>query len=179
MIFMETHQLGWKPMKTSFIASLPPAFTDEQKSLLDDLFDWLVPGCLKVLPSYTLYIKFSEVHLFRCLVQLFSAVIGVQKLKEGKEAVDTIYMQMVFLFSVLWGLCSSLTKEGKPKFDIHFRNLLDGLVKGHSKPISFKLARSNLYPETGNVFEYMLNPDNPTSWCTWQDQVQRRRRGIL
>ena len=86
MIFMETHQLGWKPMKTSFIASLPPAFTDEQKSLLDDLFDWLVPGCLKVLPSYTLYIKFSEVHLFRCLVQLFSAVIGVQKLKEGKEA---------------------------------------------------------------------------------------------
>ena len=31
----------------------------------------------------------------------------------------------------------------KQKFDVLFRNLVDGLVKGHAKPPSFRLTRFN------------------------------------
>lgn len=47
-------------------------------------------------------------------------------------------------------------QPSKHKFDVHFRNLVDGLVKGHAKPPSFKLTRSNLIPDTGSVFDYTL-----------------------
>ena len=32
--------------------------------------------------------------------------------------------------------------SSKHKFDVLFRNLVDGLVKGHAKPPSFRLTRS-------------------------------------
>ena len=85
--------------------------------------------------------------------------------------VDTINLQILFIFAVIWGLCSTIPEESKKKFDTYFRNLMDGLVKGFSKPTSFKLARSNLFGDQGTIFEYMINPDNPGSWCKWQDQV--------
>ena len=49
---------------------------------------------------------------------------------------------------------------------------MDGLIKGFSKPTSFKLARSNLFGDQGTIFEYMIHPDNPGTWCKWQDQVR-------
>lgn len=38
--------------------------------------------------------------------------------------VDFIHMQMAFLFSILWGMCCTLTESGKMKFDPFFRNLV-------------------------------------------------------
>ena len=38
-------------------------------------------------------------------------------------------------------------------------------VQGHSKPSSFKLARSNLFGEQGTVWDYMISPENPAVWC--------------
>ena len=168
---MEAHKLGWRPIMKSYLASLPESFTEEQKGLLGDLFEWLVPGCLKVMKDYPLYIKFSELHLFRCLTQLFSAVMDVPALKESRSKVDTINMQIIFIFAVLWGLCSSIPEGSKKAFDVYFRNLIDGLIKGHAKPPSFKLARSNLFADQGTVFEYMINPESPSSWCRWEEQV--------
>ena len=89
--------------------------------------------------------------------------------------VDTINLQILFIFAIIWGLCSTIPEESKKKFDMYFRNLMDGLIKGFSKPPSFKLARSNLFGDQGTIFEYMINPDNPGTWCRWQDQVNRKR----
>lgn len=56
-------------------------------------------------------------------------------------------------------------------FDQFFRNLIDGVLKGHPKPSSFKLGRANLYPDHANVFEFTLDPEKPGSWVRWVDQV--------
>ena len=48
MIYMETAKLGWRPLMASYLSSLPESITEEQKGLLTDLFEWLVPGCIKV-----------------------------------------------------------------------------------------------------------------------------------
>ena len=41
-------------------------------------------------------------------------------------------MQIMFIFSIIWGLGSTIPQGGKKKFDTYFRNLLDGLIKGKS-----------------------------------------------
>lgn len=172
MIYMECHKLGWRPLMASYLASLPTAFTEEQKTLLSDLFEWLVPACLKLIRNIPLNIKYSELHLFNSLTKIFSAVMDVPSIKDSKvDKVDTINMQIVFIFATIWGLCATIPEESKKQFDTYFRNLLDGLVKGFSKPPSFKLARSNLFGDQGTVFEFMINPENPSCWCKWQEQV--------
>ena len=172
MIYMESHKLGWRPLMTSYLDSLPQPFTDDQKQLLSDMFEWLVPACLKVIKETPLNIKYSELHLFTSLTKIFSAVMDVPSIKDSKDTkIDTINMQVVFIFATIWGLSSTIPEASKKKFDTYFRNLLDGLVKGYSKPQSFKLARSNLFGDQGTIFEYMINPENPSTWCKWQEQV--------
>ena len=59
----------------------------------------------------------------------------------------TIYtlFQMVFLFAMLWGMCSTVMgAPSRKSFSEFFRNLVDGLLKGRAKPASFKLVRTNL-----------------------------------
>jgi hypothetical protein len=52
---------------------------------------------------------------------------------------------MVFLFAMLWGMCSTVMGAlARKSFSEFFRNLVDGLLKGHAKPASFKLVRTNL-----------------------------------
>ena len=103
--------------------------------------------------------------------RILSAVLDVKSAKETGTKVDTINLQMVFIFAIIWGLCATIPEESKRKFDTYFRNLMDGLIKGFSKPASFKLARSNLFGDQGTIFEYTINPETPGTWCRWQDQV--------
>ena len=77
---------------------------------------------------------------------------------------------MAFLFAIIWGICSTITgSQARKQFDSHFRNLVDGLVKGHAKPASFKLARVNLFPDTGSVFDYTLDSTKAGGgqWYLW------------
>ena len=129
---MESHKLGWRPVMLSYLASLPESFSQEQKNLLSDLFEWLVPACLNLIKECPLNIRYSELHLFSSLTKIFSAVIDVPGVKETKSKVDNITLQIVFIFSVIWGLCSTIPEGSKQKFDTFFRNLLDGMVKGKS-----------------------------------------------
>ena len=138
--------------------------------------------CLKTVKQYPLYIKQSDQHLFHCLTRLFNAVMDVGS--SGAAKVDTITMQMQFIFSILWGLCSTVPEQSRKAFDAYFRNLIDGLVKGHAKPPSFKLGRSNLFGDPGTVFEYMISPEVPGTWCRWEEQmslvsVARSGEGIV
>ena len=113
--------------------------------------------------EYPLNIAYSELHLFHCLTCQFTAVINVNELKESKAKVETINMQVtfscclsrrsgiwkslhyfvfdviqiVFIFAIIWGLCSSVPESCKVKFDGWFRNLLDGLIKVSSQDHHF------------------------------------------
>ncbi len=87
------------------------------------------------------------------------------------QEVDSVHIQMAFLFSIMWGLCCTMTSNAKPQFDAFFRNLVDGLMKGHTKPASFRLGRTNLIPDHSSIFDYTLDVDKPGSWVKWVDQV--------
>uniref|UniRef100_H3AK49 Dynein axonemal heavy chain 3 n=1 Tax=Latimeria chalumnae TaxID=7897 RepID=H3AK49_LATCH len=46
MIYMEPHQLGWNPLKESYMDTLPATLSAEHHELINDLFNWLVQPCL-------------------------------------------------------------------------------------------------------------------------------------
>ena len=64
---------------------------------------------------------------------------------------------MIFLFCILWGLCSTIRESGRKQFDAYFRNLIDGLMKGCSKPAGFKLGRAQMIPDGNLVFDYVTD----------------------
>ncbi len=66
MIYMEPHQLGWRPMKESYMETLPASLTQEHKELVNDLFEWLFDPCLC---KYQLELLYGVV---MCLVEYLS-----------------------------------------------------------------------------------------------------------
>lgn len=46
MVYFEPKTLGWRPIMTSWIASLPAALTKENVELIEAMFEWLVDPCL-------------------------------------------------------------------------------------------------------------------------------------
>ena len=78
MVFMESQQLGWRPLKDSFLQSLPSTlFAPDQISSLDDMFEWLVPACMKHVRTSTLSVPYSELHIFNSMLTILRATLGV------------------------------------------------------------------------------------------------------
>ena len=147
------------------------------------MFDWLVPSCLGQIETYELFVPFSELHLFNSMLRLLNAMLDVDKLikdqnSESPVQIDSIQLQMTFLFCVLWGLCSSIRESCRKPFDGHFRNLVDGLIKGYSKPPGFKLGRANMIPDGGTIFDYIIDPTKPGTWMRWIDQINLEQKGV-
>ena len=71
MVYLESGQLGWRPLKDSFLESLPrTAFNQEQISSLDELFEWLVQPILVQIKKSDLFVPFSEQHLVTSMIRL-------------------------------------------------------------------------------------------------------------
>lgn len=47
MVYLEPHQLGWRPLATSWLATLPAHIPVAYKVKLQGLMDWLVPVSLR------------------------------------------------------------------------------------------------------------------------------------
>jgi len=66
MIYLEPKQLGWRPLKDSYLTRLPKGINEEQRDILDELFEWLIPACFDFIRhECKLFIQTSELHLFQ------------------------------------------------------------------------------------------------------------------
>jgi len=173
ILFTESQKLGWRPLRDSFVASIPRDTYDEEKiACIRDMFDWLVPPCLNHVKGSNLFLPFSEVHLVTCQMGLFAGLVGLpfgellcaaghtfkyisnilragekkgdgggrknttstapaaSNAQEESLEVDSVHMQMAFLFSILWGLCGTVMSSSRPALDVFFRSLVDGVSKG-------------------------------------------------
>ena len=93
MIYMEPHQLGWRPHFNSYMNTLPDSINEENRSMIRDLFDWLVDPCLDfVRHECQLFVNTSDIHLTVSLMRLYSCLM-----EEIKKYVCTLYMYMYHL----------------------------------------------------------------------------------
>ena len=77
MIYMEPHQLGWRPHFNSYMNTLPDSISEENRSMIRDLFHWLVDPCLDfVRHECHLFVTTSDIHLTVSLMRLYSCLMG-------------------------------------------------------------------------------------------------------
>ena len=70
MIYMEPHQLGWRPHFESYMNTLPDSINDENRQMIRDMFEWTIDPCLGNNLSIYLpilqYIYLSHVSIHAC-----------------------------------------------------------------------------------------------------------------
>ena len=90
MIYMEPHQLGWRPHFNSYMNTLPDSINEENRSMIRDLFDWLVDPCLDfVRHECQLFVNTSDIHLTVSLMRLYSCLM-----EEIKKYVYTVHVHV-------------------------------------------------------------------------------------
>ena len=53
----------------------------------------------------------------------------------------TLWLQGLFLFSLVWTIGGTITGDSRKKFDVYFRNLINGLDAEYPKPKSVKINK--------------------------------------
>ena len=54
----------------------------------------------------------------------------------------TLWMQGLFLFSLIWSLGATLDGDSRKKFDAYFRNIVGGTDADHPKPKTCKISKA-------------------------------------
>ena len=128
--------------------------------MVDDLFMWLIDPCLDYIRhECKLLITTSGIHLVYTMLRLFhnllDEIIEAAKKKGSDEDMTmptmsgpqiTMWLQGLFLFALVWTVGGTLTGDSRKKFDVYFRNLINGLDNEHPKPKTIKLNKVRPLP---------------------------------
>ncbi|XP_063710592.1 dynein axonemal heavy chain 3-like [Symsagittifera roscoffensis] len=197
MIYMEPMELGWQPIKRSFMEhDLPRNLTDEHKKMVDDLFEWLIPPTFEFIDSNCkLFVSTGRIHLCRTMQKLYVSLMdeifeaaeaadkevledessGTTSAKKMTEQQITMHLQNLFTFSLVWTLGGAMTGDSRAKFDAFFRELTNGMNDDHPKPKSVKINKNNNFPERSSVFEFYFHKGGSGSWGNWIDYLDKSK----
>ncbi|XP_042559183.1 dynein axonemal heavy chain 3 isoform X2 [Clupea harengus] len=185
MIYMEPHQLGWTPLRDSYMDTLPTSLSEEHIELVTDLFDWLLQPSLEFITHECRFlVQTSPIHLAYSLMRLYTCLLDeiAESDKEGKEPMSsqqmTMWLQGLFLFALVWTVGGTINGDSRKKFDAFFRNLISGTDPNHPRPKSIKLTKNNTFPERGTVYDYYFHKQGPGQWNTWTDSITKEESTI-
>ncbi|KAG7492071.1 hypothetical protein MATL_G00010690 [Megalops atlanticus] len=185
MIYMEPHQLGWAPLKDSYMNTLPETLKDEHRELVEDMFNWLVDPCLDfIYHECRFLVQTSPIHLAYSLMRLYTCLLDeiAQSGKNNQEPMSsqqvTMWLQGLFVFAVVWGLGGTINGDSRKKFDVFYRDLLTGMNDEYPRPKSVHLTKKNLFPERGSVYDYYFHKHGSGQWNTWTDAITKAEATI-
>ncbi|XP_073915702.1 dynein axonemal heavy chain 3 isoform X2 [Castor canadensis] len=188
MIYMEPHQLGWKPLKDSYMDTLPSSLTEEHKELVNDMFMWLVQPCLEFgCLQCKFVVQTSPIHLAYSMMRLYSSLLDeIEKIEEEEsdlfEGLSSqqifLWLQGLFLFSLVWTVAGTINAESRKKFDVFFRNLIMGMDDNHPRPKSVKLTKNNIFPERGSIYDFYFIKQGSGYWDVWTEYITKEEENI-
>nr|XP_046272658.1 dynein axonemal heavy chain 3 isoform X3 [Scatophagus argus] len=184
MIYMEPQQLGWSPLRDSYMSTLPESLSTEHRELIVDLFDWLVQPCLDFIDRECRYVvQTSPIHLAYSLMKLYTCLMDEISVSEANgtqmsSQQITMWLQGLFLFAVVWTVGGTITGDSRKKFDMFYRNLIMGLDDEYPRPKSIKLKKNNIFPERGTVYDYYFHKDGQGQWNVWTDSITKEENII-
>ncbi|XP_069036810.1 dynein axonemal heavy chain 3 isoform X1 [Lepisosteus oculatus] len=185
MIYMEPHQLGWSPLKDSYMDTLPETMSEEHIELVNDMFNWLVQPCLDfVRHECRFLVQTSPIHLAYSLMRLYTCLLDeiAESGRDGREPMSsqqiTLWLQGLFLFAVVWSIGGTINGESRRKFDAFYRNLIMGMDDSHPRPKSVKLTKNNVFPERGSVYDYYFHKQASGQWNIWTDSISKEESTI-
>eukprot|EP00798_Chlamydomonas_sp_ICE-L_P012761 gene12761-16012_t len=189
MVYLEPHQLGWKPLLTSWINILPSCLNPRLREHLEKLFDWLLPASLRFLrkemkeisPTEDISLAQSVMRLMTSQMDDFYPVGEGEEVKPapGASMDETSKIQLLegaFLFAMIWSVGATTDGEGRTKFDEFFRNMCMGVVPDFYK-IWVPEKKPNLVVQPipyddgkSTVYDYKFDQVS-MDWVTWTSTI--------
>ncbi|KAM9012434.1 dynein axonemal heavy chain 3 [Ara ararauna] len=185
MIYMDLQELGWKPLKDSYMNTLPPNLQEEHRKLVSDMFMWLVDPCLEFIHSNCkAVVQTSSIHLSYSLMRLYTCLLDeIRKSeKDEKTSMSTqqimLWLQGLFLFALVWTIGGIIDADSRKKFDVFYRDLLMGMNDENPRPNSVKITRNNIFPEKGSVYDFYFHKHGSGRWNMWTDYITKEEQVI-
>ena len=155
MIYVEPTEMGWEPLKVSWMNTLPETLQRHHERL-KELFTWLVEPCLRfVRKNCAELVPTSDINLPVALMNIFESMIDEFHVtdEEGEFAMSDkdqrVFVDSTFAFSVVWSIGGTTDSAGRKKFDDFFRKLVDKRVDEKSERTDYDLGPgiSITYPD--------------------------------
>ncbi|ERL86097.1 hypothetical protein D910_03511 [Dendroctonus ponderosae] len=186
MIYMEPKSLGWKPLLSSWLNTLPPFINNDfYKTMIFNLFVrfckpllWLLrKGGVREIAST------SDHNLVRAAMNLFDCFMDDfydDKYRDQVSDLDVrAQIEGSFFFACIWSLGGTLDNHSRLKFNVLFRALLEREfpqkiaaeleipfeVSKPDKPYIFTL------PVGETVFDYRFIKEGKGKWKLWSDEL--------
>ncbi|XP_063065421.1 dynein axonemal heavy chain 12 [Engraulis encrasicolus] len=173
MIYMEPSQLGWLPLVSSWMNSLPePLKAPEHTALMMDLFQWLVPPALRTLRKHCREVvptsnSNTVVSLTRMIEMLLTGPVTEDP---GNKNIHT-WIMAAFAFSLVWSVGGSCDTDGRQRFDEFLRAMLSGnCLDQHFPP---GIAKWDCpFDEKGLVYDYSYEFKGKGRWVSWNESIK-------
>jgi len=176
MIFCETRNIGWSPVRNIWLESLSDVMT-AHKEFLSGLFDWLFPVmtyyvtkyCRQPTPIAPQELIFSITRLLKCLLDGDDGLASdIPKVIEG-----------CFIFALVWSVGACVDGEGRKKFDHYLRLVLSAEVYETTEYEDFRIktpeyeadvTRKSVVvpPDSGMVHDFLFDTKT-AKWLNWMD----------
>ena len=89
-----------------------------------------------------------------------------------------LWLQGLFLFSLVWSIGANLNVDGRDRFNIFFRDVIAGINPQYQKPKTVKLTKSNIFPERGTIYDYYFEKSGAGKWVDWISILSRSELDI-
>ncbi|XP_033097643.1 dynein heavy chain 7, axonemal-like isoform X2 [Anneissia japonica] len=186
MIYMEPHMLGWQPLMTSWLNTLPSTLSDVHKKLITDNFNRSVPAMLQFIrkggvkelsPTSDANLVKSLMNLMDSLMDEFKDEATFNKLDE-REVIS--WLECMYQFSFVWSIGGSVSDAGRIKFDALFREILDGGLSEESRTKNHILEFVDPplkpftvpFPKEGLVYDYRFIKEGVGRWEKWTEEIK-------
>ncbi|XP_046897139.1 dynein axonemal heavy chain 12 [Hypomesus transpacificus] len=178
MIYMEPSQLGWQPLVTSWMNTLPePLQAHDHSSLLLELFHWLVPPSLRILRKHCReVVSTSNSNVVVSLTRLFEMLL-TEPVKDdaGNKNIRT-WIMATFGFSLVWSVGGSCDADSRERFDDFLREILLGKSQQHPIPASVSKWECP-FEEKGLVYDYSYEFKGKGRWIHWNESIKNINLG--
>ncbi|CAL9702663.1 unnamed protein product [Knipowitschia caucasica] len=173
MIYMEPSQLGWEPLVLSWVNTLPEVLKSPQiRTLLLELFHWLLPPALKMLRKYCKeVVPTSNSNTVMSLCRLFEMLLSEPVKTEPGEKIINVWIKAAFAFSLVWSVGGSCDAQSREKFSEFVRGTLISKTDKNLIPEAIGKWDCPL-DERGLVYDYFYEFKGKGRWVHWNDGIK-------
>ena len=184
MVYVEPSQIGWEPLLTSWLNTLPEPL-EPFKPKLNNLFGWMVPPALRFTKkecksTLTVGIEATDEvtrvnALFKLLSSLFSELTDADRAKAVEKELPQ-WVENLFVFSLIWTVGGVVDGPSRPKFDVFLRQLAGGKPPRGYEKVDGVFGEAQMWakfiPEEATCFEYVFL-QTTHKWVLWTDTIHK------
>ncbi|XP_034447227.1 dynein heavy chain 12, axonemal [Hippoglossus hippoglossus] len=178
MIYLEPSQLGWEPLVISWMNSLPdPLQRPDNRSLLLELFHWLLPPALRTLrKNCREVVSTHDSNTVVSLCRLFEMLLTEPVKTDPGDKNICVWIMAAFAFSLVWSVGGSCDADSREIFSEFFRATVSG--KNEEFPVPASVGKWECpMNDKGQVYDYFYEFKGRGRWVHWNDAIKNVNLG--